>query len=56
MIGSETFIIVAFRWTREEDALLLGVGDLLGQERVERGPAHDRRVEDLAGQDVGARP
>ena len=34
----------------EEHALGLGVGDLLGEELLQRGAAHDRRVDDLAGQ------
>ena len=36
---------------REQHALGLGVGDLLGEERVERGDAHERGVDDLAGED-----
>ncbi len=34
----------------EEHALRLGVGDLLGEERVERRAAHDGGVEHLAGE------
>ncbi len=34
----------------EQDALLLGLGHLLGQERVERRAAHDGGIEDLAGE------
>ncbi len=33
---------------REEHALGLGAGDLLGEERVERGGVHERAVDDLA--------
>ena len=36
MIGSETFIIVALRWIENSTSLRLGVGHLLGEERVER--------------------
>ena len=32
----------------EEHALRLGLGDLLREERLQRGAAHDRRVDDLA--------
>ena len=35
---------------REQDALLLGVGDLRGEERLQRRLAHDGGVDDLAGQ------
>ena len=51
MIGSETFIIVAFRCTEKSTPALLGVGDLLGEEGIERGAAHHRGVDDLAGED-----
>ena len=33
---------------REQHALLAGLGDLRGEERVERGGAHDGGVDDLA--------
>ena len=48
MIGSETFIIVAFRCSEKRTPLRLGVVDLLRQERVERAPAHHGAVDDLA--------
>ena len=51
MMGSETFIIVAFRWIENSTSLALRVGHLLGEERVERRRAHERGVDDLTGQD-----
>ena len=53
MIGSDTFIIVALRWTEKSTPCALGVGDLLGEELVERRAAHDGGVEHLAGEHPG---
>jgi hypothetical protein len=56
MIGSETFIIVAFRCSENSTPLALGVGDLLGEELHERRGAHERGVDDLAGEHRHRRP
>ena len=40
---------------REQDARVLRVGDLFGEERPECADAHDRRVDDLTGQDRNIR-
>ena len=40
---------------REQHALLLGLGDLLGEERHERALAHDGGVDDLAGEHLDRR-
>ena len=51
MIGSETFIMVAFRCTREEHVLGLGPRDLVGEEGSKGRHPHDRCVDDLTGLD-----
>ena len=43
MIGSETFIIVALRWTEKRTPSSLARGDLLGEELLELGDAASRR-------------
>ena len=40
--------MVVFSWTENRTAALLGVGDLVGQEGLQRGAPHDRGVDDLA--------
>ena len=52
MIGSDTFIIVALRWTEKSTPVGLGVGDLVGEEGDERRLAHDGGVDHLAGEDA----
>jgi hypothetical protein len=54
MIGSETFIIVALRCTENSTPCSLRVRDLLGPGTPAAPPAHDRRVDDLAGLDAGS--
>ena len=56
MIGSETFIIVAFRCTENRTPCALGVGDLLGQEPSQRRAPHHGRVEHLAGEHGASAP
>ena len=56
MIGSETFIMVALRWTENSTPCALASAICCGEERVQRGAAHDRGVDDLAGQQRRARP
>ena len=48
MIGSETFIIVAFMWTEKRTPQRLRVGDLRARGLVQRPPAHHGGVDDLA--------
>ena len=49
MIGSETFIIVALRWSEKSTPSCFGLRDLLLEEGDERLLAHERGVEDFAG-------
>jgi hypothetical protein len=48
MIGSETFIMVAFMCSGEEHALRLGVGDFLFQEGAQGLDAHEGAVDHVA--------
>ncbi len=48
-IGSETFIIVALRWTENSTSSSLARCDLHGEELAQRGDAHEGRVDHLAG-------
>jgi hypothetical protein len=49
MIGSETFIIVALRCTENSTPCSCASRISRAEEGVQRGGAHDRRVDDLAG-------
>ena len=51
MIGSETFIIVALRCTEKRTPSALARCDLLGEEVAQLRDVHERRVDDLAGED-----
>ena len=50
MIGSETFIIVAFRCTENSTPSALARAICAARNVAQRGHAHDRRVDDLAGE------
>ena len=45
MIGSETFIIVAFRWTEKSTPCSLASATCSARNALERGAAHDGRVD-----------
>ena len=49
MIGSETFIIVAFMCSEKSTPSAFALGDLLFEESDQRLLAHERGVEDFAG-------
>jgi hypothetical protein len=49
MIGSETFIIVALRWSEKSTPSALALAICSFEEGDERLLAHDRGVDDLAG-------
>ncbi len=49
MIGSETFIIVAFRWTENRTPSALARAIWAARNSSQRGHPHDRGVDDLAG-------
>ena len=51
MIGSETFIIVALRCTEKRTPSALARCDLLGEEVAQLRHVHERRVDDLTGED-----
>ena len=51
MIGSETFIIVAFRCTENSTPSALARAICVAQERLQRGGVHEGGVDDLAGLD-----
>ena len=54
MIGSETFIIVAFRCSEKSSPCSLASAICSCQERIERPGAHHRAVDDLALQHLDA--
>ena len=49
MMGSETFIIVAFRWSEKRTSLPSRFGDLLFEKGDEGLLVHDRGVKDFSG-------
>ena len=51
MIGSETFIIVALRWTENSTSSALARAICSARNASQRGDAHDGGVDDLAGED-----
>ncbi len=53
MMGSLTFIMVAFMWREKKDAIGFRLGDLFAEEIDERGLAHEGGVEDFAGLERG---
>ena len=50
MIGSETFIIVALRWTENSTPSVLARAICSVRKRLQRRDVHRRGVDDLAGQ------